>query len=93
MQLIVEIPDDIIARSINDTVELSLDIGRKGTITEVYNQEYGFRNLTFTSMNCLNRIDILKLKHKLEEEEDNNESFIKPKDIPIYDFSGVKRID
>ena len=88
MQLVVEIPDDIVARSLNDTIELLLEVNHKGIITEVYNQEYGFRNLTFTSMNCLNRIDILKL-----EEEDDNENFIKPKDIPIYDFSGVKRID
>lgn len=69
MQLVMEIPDDIIARSLNDTIELSLEVNRKGIVTEIYNQEYGFRTLTFASMNCLGTVDILKLKHKLEEED------------------------
>lgn len=71
MQLVVEIPDDIIARSLNDTIELSLEINRKGIITEVYNQDYEFRDLVFTSMNNLGEIDILKLKRNLEKEDNN----------------------
>lgn len=71
MQLIVEIPDDIIARNLNDIIELSLEINHKGIITEIYNQEYGFRTLTFASMNCLDKVDILKLKRNLEKEDND----------------------
>lgn len=91
MQLVVEIPDDIIAQSLNDTIELSLEVNRKGIITEVYNQEYGFKELTYTTMNNLSNVDIIKLKRLMEEKDENKE--VKFKDIPIYDFSGVKRID
>lgn len=73
MQLVVEIPDDIIARNLNDTIELSLDINRKGIITDIYNQEYGFRDLVFASMNCLGEVDILKLKRNLEKEDNDKE--------------------
>lgn len=73
MQLVVEIPDDIIARNLNDTIELSLEVDHKGVITEIYNQEYGFRTLTFASMNCLGKVDILKLKRNLEKEDNDKE--------------------
>ena len=44
MQITIDIPDDIIAQNLNDTIELSLDIDREGTITNVYHQEYGLKN-------------------------------------------------
>lgn len=94
MQLVVEIPDDITARSLNDIIELSLEVNRKGIITEVYNQEYGFRELTYATMNNLGDVDIIKLKRLMEEKDKENENKeVSFKDIPIYDFSGVKRID
>lgn len=69
MQLIVEIPDTIIARSLNDSLKLSLDINCKGEVKSVNTQEYGYRELTYTTMNDLCRFDILRLKHKLEEQD------------------------
>lgn len=91
MQITIDMPDDIIAQSLNDTIELSLDIDREGTITNVYHQEYGFKELKYSTLNNLNTIDILKLKRLMEEKDENKE--VKFKNIPIYDFSGVKRID
>lgn len=71
MQLVIEIPDDIIARSTDDVVDISLELDSIGRITDVYNQDYGFRHLTYASMNELGKVDIIKLKNKLKENEDN----------------------
>lgn len=71
MQIVMEIPDDIIARSTRDTIDISLEINSEGRITDVYNQDYGFRHLTYASMNELGRVDIIRLKNKLKENEDN----------------------
>ena len=69
MQIVIDMPDDIIAQSINDTIELSLDINCKGIITSVYHQEYGFKELKYSTINSLNTADILQLKHQKENEE------------------------
>lgn len=60
--------DDIIAQSLNDTIELSLDVDRKGTITSVYHQEYGFKELKYGTVNSLSTTDILRLKRQKENE-------------------------
>ena len=69
MQIIIDIPDDIIAQSLNDTIELSLDIDRRGIVTSVYHQEYGFNELKYSTINSLNSVDILQLKRRKENQE------------------------
>lgn len=69
MQIIIDMPDDIIAQSINDTIELSLDVDCEGTVRSVYTQEYGFKELRYSTLNSLCTIDILRLKRQMENEE------------------------
>lgn len=69
MQIIIDMPDDIIAQSLNDTIELSLDVDCVGTIKNVYTQEYGFKELRYSTLNSLCTIDILQLKRQMENRE------------------------
>jgi len=47
-QILINIPDELIKHNKNDVLELSLEIDAKGHVTNIWNQEYGYKDLTFT---------------------------------------------